>query len=302
MNRRQFVQTAAAAAITLNAQDAPDWGGPVLDIHLHLRRNVDDEMTHMQGSGVSHAVLLSREGSDEQVKQRKEKYPGKFVHFASTDTSKPEAADLLRTAIRNGAIGMGELKSHVACDGPEMRRIYDLAAETGVPVLMHFADLEQYPGEGTWNSGIARFPAILKAYPKTTFIGHADGFWANISADPGTTSYPTDRVKPGGLTDKMLADYPNLYADLSANSGRNSLARDPEFSKGFLVRHQNKLMFGCDCSCRDGRGTGQGSKAPLIAGKCVARETLAALKQLTTPQIFRKIAFTNGVKLMKIKV
>jgi predicted TIM-barrel fold metal-dependent hydrolase len=302
MNRRQFVQTAAAAACTLGAQDTPNWGGPVLDIHLHMRRNVDDEMIHMQGSGVTHAVLLTRAASDEQIKARKEKYPGKYVHFASTDTAKPEAVDLLRTAIKNGAIGMGELKSHVACDGPEMRRIYDLAAETGVPVLMHFADVEQYPGEGTWNSGIARMPAILKAYPRTTFIGHADGFWANISADPGTTSYPTDRVKPGGLTDKMLADYPNLYADLSANSGRNSLARDPEFSKGFLVRHQNKLMFGCDCSCRDGRGTGQGSQAPLIKGKCVARETLTALKELASAEVFRKIAFGNGVKLLKIKV
>ena len=58
-------------------------------------------------------------------------------------------------------------------------------------------------------------------------------------------------------------------------------------------------MFGSDCSCRDGRGTGQSSTQPLIKGKCVARETLTALKTLASPAIFRKIAWDNGVKLLK---
>ena len=196
---------------------------------------------------------------------------------------------------------MGELKSHVAADGPEMRRIYDLASELGVPVLMHFGEVEQFPGEGTFNTGLRRMAAMLKAYPKTTFIGHADFFWGNISAEvPMDTPYPKGRVKPGGITDKLLADYPNLYGDLSANSGRNALDRDPEFAAGFLDRHQNKLMFGSDCSCSDGRGKGQRSNQPLIAGKCVARETLAALKTLTKPEVFRKLTWENGHKLLKV--
>src|SRR5204862_2311881 len=98
--------------------------------------------------------------------------------------------------------------------------------------------------------------AMLKAFPKTTFIGHADAFWANVSADYAEdTSYPTGRIKPGGVTDQFLSDYPNLFADMSANSCNNFLNRDPEFAVAFLVRHQNKLMFGSDCSCLDGRGT-----------------------------------------------
>ena len=60
-------------------------------------------------------------------------------------------------------------------------------------------------------------------------------------------------------------------------------------------------MFGSDCSCRDGRGTGQGSQQPLIKGKCVARETLSALKELAPPVIFRKIAWENGAKLFGFK-
>jgi predicted TIM-barrel fold metal-dependent hydrolase len=99
----------------------------------------------------------------------------------------------------------------------------------------------------------------------------------------------------------MLSEFPNLYADLSANSGRNALGRDPEFAAAFLDRHQNKLMFGCDCPCKDGHGAGQVSQEPLIKGKCVARETLTALKQLASPAVFRRIVWENGHRLLKLK-
>ena len=186
----------------------------------------------------------------------------------------------------------------MAADGPEMRRVYELAGELNVPVLLHFQD---GPEGQVFNGGIQRFASILKAYPKTTFIGHANSFWANISAEaPADISYPTGPVKPGGVTDRLLSDFPNLYGDLSANSGRNALARDPEFAAAFLKRHQDKLMFGSDCPCTDGRGAGQVSTAPLIKSKCVARETLTALKQLASPGLFRKITWDNGTKLLKI--
>lgn len=294
----------AAAASTLEAQDTPSWGGPVLDLHYHPGRQAGVEVAHMKGCGVTNAVLLARASMEAQVKESMRTNPGKFWWFGSTDTAKADAADILGRAVKSGgAIGMGELKSHVECDGPEMRRLYDLAAELGVPVLLHFQEVEHFKGEGHFNTGIKRLPALLKAYPKTTFIGHADGFWANISADvPGDICYPTGKVKRGGLTDKVLADFPNMYGDMSANSGRNAINRDPEFTADFLKRHQNKLMFGSDCSCRDGRGTGQASKEPLIMGKCVARETLAALKTAASPEVFRKVTWSNGVKLLKLKV
>jgi uncharacterized protein len=168
-------------------------------------------------------------------------------------------------------------------------------------VTVHFQEVQHFEGEGTFSTGFNRLPAMLKAYPKTTFIGHADCFWANISADvPGDIAYPTGKIKPGGLTDKMLSEFPNLFGDLSANSGRNALARDPDFASAFLTRHQNKLMFGSDCSCRDGHGTGQNSQEPLIKGRCVARETLTALQKLTPAEVFRKITWENGTKLLKI--
>ena len=76
---------------------------------------------------------------------------------------------------------------------------------------------------------------MLKAFPKTTFIGHADAFWANVSADyRNEAAYPSGPIMRGGITDKLLADYPNLFGDVSANSGNNTLSRDAEFTAAFL--------------------------------------------------------------------
>src|SRR6185437_9727624 len=97
------------------------------------------------------------------------------------------------------------------------------------------------------------FDAVLRAFPKTRFVGHANSFWANISADyANNENYPTGPVMRGGVTDRWLSDYPNLFGDLSANSGHNALTRDPSFTAEFLKRHADKLIFGSDCGCTDG--------------------------------------------------
>jgi len=70
--------------------------------------------------------------------------------------------------------------------------------------------------------------------------------------------------------------------------------------RAFIVRHQTKLMFGCDCSCKDGHGTGGSPILARLKGKCVARDTLELAKGLTTPEVFRKITWDNGIKLLKI--
>jgi len=303
LDRRQFLGTALATA--LSAADTPaasPWGGPVLDIHLHPRRQEGGELAHVNGSGVTKAVLLTNAAMADHSRSVVAANPDRFVWFVGTDMTKPDALATLGKSLDSGAIGLGEMKSHVACDGPEMRAVFALAAERNVPVLIHFADFPQFEGEGVWNHGIARFPAVVKANPKTKFIGHGDAFWANTSGDvPDGVPYPTGKIKPGGVSDRMLGEFPNFYGDFSANSGRNFLARDPDFAAKFIERHHAKLMFGCDCSCRDGHGAGQGSKQPLIAGKCVARETLTALKQIASPAQFRQITWENGTKLIGIR-
>jgi predicted TIM-barrel fold metal-dependent hydrolase len=309
MNRREFLKTVAAAAVvpTLAGQaPANEWGSPVFDLHFHLRPQPVSNLAHLDGAGVTKANLLTRGGVVDQVKAVEAAAPRRLTWFNSYDVTKPDAEQVLTQAVKDGAQGFGEMKFHVAADGPELRRIYALAADLRVPILIHFQEVDHFPGEGTWSTGFAKtFEAVLKAYPGTTFIGHADAFWDNVSADfHNEAAYPTGRITPGGVTDRWLGDYPNLFGDMSANSGNNAMSRDPEFTGDFLKRHRDKLVFGSDCGCSDGHGGGVSQNnnpaAARMAGKCVARETLALLKRSTSPAIFRKIVWENAHKLMRI--
>lgn len=255
---------------------------------------------------MSNAMALARYNSAEMMSTLRSQHPGRFLGwFASADITKPEAEQQLEDAVKSGAIGLGELKNHVEATGPELKRMYSLAADLGVPILVHFQEVPHTPTEGTFATGFKNFEAILKAYPKTRFIGHADAFWANISADyANQDAYPRTRIKKGGITDKLLSDYANLYGDLAANSGNNALTRDADFTPDFLKRHENKLIFGSDCSCNDGHGGGisQGGNpgAARLAGKCVARETLTALKHYASATAFRKFVWENAHKTYRL--
>ncbi len=306
MNRREFLEKFAAAAVvpTLAGQDrSNEWGSPVFDLHFHLRPQPAGNLAHLDGAGVAKANLLTRGKVLDQVKALEATAPGRFTWFNSYDVTQSDAEQVLTQAVKSGAQGFGEMKFHVAADGPELRRMYALAADLHVPILIHFQEVDHAPNEGTWSAGFAKtFESVLKAYPRTTFIGHADAFWANVSADyHNEVAYPTGPVKRGGVTDRWLGDYANLFGDTSAVSGNNALARDPEFTADFLKRHQDKLVFGSDCSCRDGRGAGYNNPAaPGMAGKCVARETLSALKRSTSPVIFQKIVWGTVHRLLRI--
>jgi predicted TIM-barrel fold metal-dependent hydrolase len=308
MNRRQFAQTIGAAlpAFTLSAQ-TDLWGGPVVDCHHHLRRTAEANIVHLDGCGVSNAMALARASATDDVKVLESQYPGRLLGwFASADITKPDAEAILTKAVKDGAIGFGEIKFHVEAAGPELRRMYALAADLNVPILIHLQEVPHTPTEGVFSTGFKNFEAMLKAYPKTRFIGHADAFWANVSADyANQDAYPTGKIKRGGVTDKLLGDYPNLYGDLAANSGNNALSRDPEFTEGFLKRHRTKLIFGSDCACQDGKGAGisQGGNpgASRLAGKCVARETLTLLKKTVSPAEFRRLTWENAHKVYKLK-
>jgi predicted TIM-barrel fold metal-dependent hydrolase len=310
MQRRTFLKSilpAAAAAHRLTAQTDLPWGGPVVDTHLHLRANADACFTHMQGCGVTNAVLLTPASGQDRAKAEMEKRPGHFARSVAVDPTLPDSGRVLREALKGGAVSIGELKFHLALDSPEMRRVYDIAAELQVPVMMHIQTFPHFEGELPYNTGYPQFDKMIRAYPRTNFIGHGDLFWAHISADvPADRGYPNGPIKAGGLTDRWLSDFPNLYADMSANSGNNALSRDTEFSREFITRHKSKLIFGSDCSCTDGKGAGvsQGNnpEASRLAGKCVARETLGVLQHLTSPEIFRRVTWENGINLFKISV
>ncbi len=310
INRREFIETVAAVAaspvLRMQTTQANEWGAPVFDLHFHLRPAPGSNLAHLDGAGITKANLLTRGAVLEQVKALQAAAPNRFTWFNSFDVTKPEAEATLTQAVKDGAQGFGEMKFHVAADGLELRRMYALAADLGVPILIHFQEVDHFSGEGTWSTGLAKtFEAVLKAYPRTTFIGHADAFWANVSADyHNEAAYPSGPITRGGITDKLLGNYANLYGDLSANSGNNAMSRDPEFTADFLRRHQTRLLFGSDCSCTDGHGGGisqnNNPAASRLAGKCVARETLTVLKKSAEAEVFRKIVWDNAQKLLRI--
>src|SRR5262245_39287263 len=116
ISRRTFTQTLAAVAplSTLTAQGTTnEWGGPIVDCHHHLRRTPEANVAHLDGAGVSNAMILARDNSAEQIQALKAQYPGRVLGwFASTDITKPEAEEILKKAVKSGAIGFGELKFH----------------------------------------------------------------------------------------------------------------------------------------------------------------------------------------------
>ena len=296
--RREFLgAVAAAAALPLPGAEPEE---PVLDLHQHTLytgRPDSGLLAHQEHHKIHTTVILPGEGwmlsivgGNRHSAAFTAAHPDRFVRFTSSDPAESRTEDLLRGNLRRGALGIGEMKYHVAADSPEMHRVYRLAEELGVPVLIHF----EYE---TYNTGLERFATVLKKYPKVSFIGHAQTWWGNISGDLDPLElYPKGPVKPGGLTDRLLGDYKNMYGDLSAGSGLNALTRDPEFARGFVARHARKLIWGSDCNCHDGMGGG------IKSGFCIAERSLGALGTLAPDRAaLRRILWENGAELLRLK-
>ena len=250
----------------------------MIDLHQHIGhmgKSVEDILSHMEGLGVRMSVLLPTNRRESELseagascREAAEAQPDKFGWFTAPHPEEDDAADRLRADVAAGACGFGEHKVRLACDDPHSMALYRLAGELGVPVLIHFED-------ANYNTGFENFGNVLRALPDTTFIGHAQTFWASISAaDAGRSDYPKEPVTPGGLTDRWLTEYPNLFADLSAGSGRNACERDPEFYRDFIKRHRPRLLWGTDCPCTDGHGAG------WEKGICFGEQLLAYLRDL----------------------
>jgi len=300
LNRRTFLK-AGLAAVTARAWSAESTASthdlPAVDIHVHCThqgRPDEQILVHQRNTGVVFSVLLpagetgglaAGVAGNAHTAAFVRQHPGQFAYFANENVFRPNAPQVIARWLKQGAIGIGELKDKIACDSAEMQRVAEVAREHDVPMLLHFQD-------GGYNDGYVRFHRMLEKFPTVKFIGHATAFWAYIDKKqtPEGAKNPTGAVTPGGLTDRWLADYPNFYGDLSAGSGNGALARDPEFTKGFLARHQDKLMYGSDCYCATGTGP-----------RCLAVAKLGFLKELCpTEEIRRKILSGNARRVLKL--
>jgi predicted TIM-barrel fold metal-dependent hydrolase len=311
-SRRQFIGKAAwlvGAASLPGCETTHLTHERVIDIHQHLGysgRADDLFFAHQRAMGITKTVLLpagrpmnlaSTHGGttngleaqclgNEPCYRFAKAHPHYYAFGANEVPDAPGATKEIEKYLKLGAAIIAEQKFGIECDSPEMQRIYELAGDYGVPVLMHW----QYQ---RYNYGLERFYKMLSRYPRTKFIGHAQTWWAHIDKayqDDTSNLYPKGPVTPGGLTDRYLSDYPNMFGDLSAGSGLNALTRDEDHARSFLDRHQDKLIYGSDCN--DGIGAGD---------KCQGSQTLAALRRLVpNHDVQHKLFWQNAHRVLKL--
>ena len=193
--------------------------------------------------------------------------------------------DILKRYQDAGARGLGEHKTGLVFDHPQMMQLYEACDTIGFPILFHLDDIRNPD-----TPGLPRLERVLKAFPKLPLIGHAAGFWASISGDVTDADfgrYPEipKPTTPGGALDRLMAKYPNLYGDLSEPGGEKALTRDLTFGREFIIRNTNQLLFGTDF---------------LMVGQTVPQFELLASMNLPD-EVQYKIYRGNAIKLLKLE-
>jgi predicted TIM-barrel fold metal-dependent hydrolase len=322
LSRRQFIGATAAALLAPKFASAASASEPIIDIHQHtnyggprdeafkvlgLGRNHEELAAHQRLMGVTTTILLPAGRPVERASTHQgranglqgtcttnddcmalaQMRPKEFFFGANEVSDLADAPQVIEKYLKLGAVVIGEQKFGVECDSPEMQQLYRLAEAYNVPILMHWQ-------AGSYNFGLERFHKMLTKYPKTNFIGHAQTWWASIDrayqSNPTNLS-PKGAVTPGGITDRYLSDYPNMYGDMSAGSGRNAMGRDPEHARAFFQRHQDKLLFGSDCTDKLAEGTA-----------CIGANQIAQIKKFSPSKaVERKLLYENAKKLFRLK-
>lgn len=252
---------------------------PFIDVHNHQfsmpSANLNVLLEEMDKLNMMVMVNLSGRGrgSSEHLEQSLEnvkKYsPKRFIVFTNMDFSaidnpewQAEALKQLEDDVRKGANGLKIYKSlgmsardskgeRVKIDDPRIDPIWAKCGELGIPVLIHSADPRQFwqpidennerwlelklrPGRRhdtdpvSWETLIAEQHNIFKKHPKTKFINAHLGWFGN------------DLKKLGSLMDQ----YPNMYTEIGAVIAE--LGRQPRFAREFMIKYQDRVMFGKD--------------------------------------------------------
>ena len=274
ISRRSFCQglwasaalCAAGAVASRRASGRDADPGPYFDMHTHLGQTwntrppltAEDLLRWMDAHHIAQAVvlpLISPEASaypltPDFVLAQTRPYRDRLIPFCSIDPrtsyqgGKQGAVEMLRRYLDAGAKGFGEHKPGVPIDHPGNLELFAACAELKLPVLFHLDNLRNTDQPGL--PGLAR---VLEQTPGAIFIGHGPGWWASISGDVRATElggYPKTPVAAGGAIDALMDRFPNIYGELSAGSGANAISRDLKFGREFLIRRQDRIMFGTD--------------------------------------------------------
>lgn len=288
-----------------------------LDIHGHIGRILPDRrefvdvanvIAKMEAWGINKTCLLPLsehpegaylECDTEDVIAACARYPDRLIPFCLIDPRYGNRADmdfshLFEEYKSRGCRGLGELLPKLDFDDPRCLNLYRQAGRFGMPVLF---DMQDRPdGYGLRDDyGLPRLEHALRVCPETVFIGHGPTFWAEISADvpdDNRSGYPAGPVVPGGAVSRLMRNYANLWADVSAGSGYNALTRDPGFGLEFLEEFQDKLIFGTD-SCK---------RNDVHETWCtVALFQEFRRKGTLNPETLDKIEWSNGARLLNLE-
>ena len=241
-----------------------------IDIHLHLsERPIPDGLgmkissgaemlPHLDELGIGFGIIMSSGetqamfGSNASCRRIAEQYPDRYAWMCGLDETEPETVyERLKQYREEGAVGVGELAVNHRLDHPFLEAVFQAAEALGLPVLFHMSPEEGFQYGVVDEPGLPLLERALNKYPKLIFIGHSQPFWHEISGDAGKSreeryEWGKGPVTPGGRLGQLFEKYPDLYGDLSANSGGCAMMRDEAFSLAFLEAWKDRLMFGTD--------------------------------------------------------
>ncbi len=221
---------------------------------------------------------------------------GCFGNLTEDQLENPPVTDFspfLKRFKAMGCVGIGEIVANLPLDDPRVINLFRQCGEWDMPVLFHCTG----PGQGVYGLydeiGLPRLEKLLKSAADTIIIGHAPGFWSEISGNITPENkfiYPEGPVKKEGSLQRLLRSYPNLYADISAYSGYTAISRDRDYGVTFLKEFQDRVLFGTDVCFADEEG-----KMPHLS---YLRNLLA--EKLISRDIFNKITCDNALEILKL--
>lgn len=217
-----------------------DWGKVCLNVLLD----------YLYSKGVSKAILLPCESYEriyagygaftEDALCLQWLFPETFMAFCSVDP-RDFSLEFKIHYYSELCYGFGEHKVGLPIDHYLNQKVYSLCGKYELPVLIHMNDNYNYD-----TIGLRGLEHVAKKYSNTIFILHGPGWWREISSNVEKIDYPRGRISREGRVQYLLREYDNIYADLSAFSGYNALARDLDYAKHFLVEFSRKLVYGSD--------------------------------------------------------
>ena len=246
-----------------------------IDLHLHLTpfqipklgkmhlSSGKNMLPHLDELGIEKGVLMSSGeggmpfGTNKANRKICEKFPDRYAWMCAVDPKGKEPVyDRLARFKGQGAIGVGEVMTNRRLDDPFLLELFGAAEKLGLPVAIHMSPEVGYSYGVVDDPGLPLLEMVLQKFPNLKLLGHSQTFWIEMSADApkdkeGRNSWGDGPIIPGGRVPELFARYPNLYGDLSANSGSRAVMRDPEFGLWFLETYADRLFFATDMVNKD---------------------------------------------------